>query len=236
MKKIFLLPLVIAFCIQFLQAQDFRFGFNMAPSLSWITTDDSKINADGSNLGFKILVQGENFFEENYALVAGIGFAFNQGGSLKYDVGGPLWSKSELEDPARDTFANGVTLQYKLEYIEIPLSLKLRTNEFGQIRYFAEAPMFVLGLNTKSRGDVSNNNGFNPEDQNIKENVNFMSISWGIGAGAEYNINDNTTLTAGLYFQKGFIDVTDDEARNFDGEEDSKATIGSLSLRIGVLF
>lgn len=236
MKKILFL-LTICFCFYNNgQSQDFRFGFNAAPTLSWMATDDSKISGDGSNLGLKLSVQGEYFFRENYAIVGGLGFGFNQGGKLKYEVGGRLWSESELEDPLRDSLSNGVQLQYKIEYVEIPISLKLRTNEFGQIRYFAEVPIFTFSLETKARGDIDNNNGFNPTDQNISGNVNFFGLSWGLGLGAEYNINDNTTITAGLHFQKGIFDVTDDGSNNLDGKEDSKATISSLALRIGVLF
>ena len=41
-------------------------------------------------------VIGEKYFAENYAFSFGIGFAFNQGGTLKHDVGGNLWPNSQL--------------------------------------------------------------------------------------------------------------------------------------------
>ena len=48
---------------------------------------------------------------------------------------------------------DGVNLKYHIQYLEIPFGLKLRTKEFGYLRYFAEIPIFSLGFKLQARGE-----------------------------------------------------------------------------------
>ena len=63
--------------------QSFRFGIQASPTITWMSSADKKINGNGTNVGLKLGVVGESYFAENYAFTFGIGFAFNQGGTLK---------------------------------------------------------------------------------------------------------------------------------------------------------
>lgn len=227
----------------FAQDSPYRFGFEVSPSVSWLRTDDNKINSNGANLGLRLALNGEKYFAENYALTFGLGFAFNQGGTLKHDIGGDLWPTSELSDPIYRALPSEVNLKYGIQYVEIPFGFKMRTNEFGYIRAFAELPRFILGFRTQSRGAIDAQGFENTEKENIKKVVNPISLSWGLGGGAEYTINENTSLVAGLYFQNGITDVSKDDGNQFDlsnptetTKEDAKATLGTLTLRLGVIF
>ena len=53
---------------------DIQFGFQLSPTMSWLTTNDSKINSNGPNLGLQLGMIGEYYFRENYSLATGIGF------------------------------------------------------------------------------------------------------------------------------------------------------------------
>ena len=230
---------------------EFRFGFQVSPNFSWISTDDKFINGNGSNLGLKLGMMGEKYFagSENYALTFGIGFAFNQGGTLNYDSdgkynGGNYWSKSDLTEDRFKDLPEGINLKYGIQYIEIPFGLKMRTQEFGYFRYFIE-PGFNLGVKTQARGAISGVELYSAENEDIKKDVNFLNLSWGLGAGVEYTIGENTALIGGLYFQNGFLDMSDNAAQRFIDEpgqeritekEDSRASIKSLTIRLGVMF
>jgi opacity protein-like surface antigen len=247
MKKIAATFAFLSLFILGIQAQeDFRFGFEASPSISWMRTDDNKIEGNGANLGMRLGVQGEKYFRENYALTFGLGFAFNQGGTLNHTVGGDLWP-TELSNQIYHELPNDVDLKYRIQYVEMPFGFKMRTNEFGYIRGFAELPRFILGFRSQARGDIDAMGIDNSEKEAIKKVVHPITISWGLGAGAEYVINENTAIVAGLYFQNSFIDITKNDGKQWkdpltqaapaDGpKEDSKATIGSLTLRIGVIF
>jgi opacity protein-like surface antigen len=246
MKKIAATFVFLSLFISGIQAQqDFRFGFEASPSLSWMRTDDNSIEGNGANLGMRLGVQGEKYFRENYAFTFGLGFAFNQGGILNHEVGGDLWPTDELSDEIYRTLPNDVDLKYRVQYVEMPFGFKMRTNDFGYIRGFAELPRFILGFRSQARGDIDATGIDDSEKEPIKEVVHPITISWGLGAGAEYVINENTAIVAGLYFQNSFIDITKNDGKQWEDpetqtalgpKEDSKATIGSLTLRIGVLF
>ncbi|MEO1513697.1 MAG: outer membrane beta-barrel protein [Bacteroidota bacterium] len=249
MKKIVFLAafLTLALVKGQAQDQDFRFGFQVSPTFSWMKTDETKINGNGTNLGLRLGVLGEKYFRENYALLFGIGFAFNQGGTLKHDFGGNLWPNSDLSDAILNTrddaLPNGVNLKYGLQFIELPFALKMRTNEFGHMRAFFEIPRFTIGINTQARGAIEGL-GIDVEKEKIEKDVNFLNLSWGIGGGVEYQLGDGTALVGGLFFQQGFLDLTKDKNTvRFDtnerttlGQDDSKGTISSITLRIGLMF
>lgn len=219
---------------------DIRFGFQLSPSFSWMSTNNNKINPSGTNLGLKLGMIGEYLIGENYAFSTGLGFAFNSGGTLLHDYGGQYWRKSDLPSTL-DTLSNGSKLKYGVQYLEIPIGLKMRTNEFGYIRYFLE-PGISIGIKTQARGVINDpgQSGENEEKFNIAKEVNGIYMSWGVGGGIEYSLSTSTSLIAGLGFQIGFTDVSDDNGTVFDPRgnrsEDAKAIINAITIRLGILF
>jgi long-subunit fatty acid transport protein len=216
---------------------DLRLGFQLSPSFSWMSTDDNFINGNGSNVGLKLGMLSEYYFRENYALVSGVSFAFNQGGTLRHTQGGNFWPNSQLSDLGLMELPDGVNLKYHIQYLEIPLGLKMRTKEFGYLRYFAEIPTFTLGFKLQARGDVKGTSSLNRERENITEDVNLFNLTWGFGGGVQYSLSDNTALVGGIFYRQGFADVTDDAAVKADGNrETSKGIIKSVTIRLGILF
>ena len=216
---------------------ELRLGFQLSPSFSWMSTDDNTINGNGTNLGMKLGMVGEYYFKENYAFVSGINFAFNQGGTLLHQEGGNLWSESELSDTGLVALPNGVNLKYHIQYIEVPFGVKMRTKEFGYLRYYAEMPLFSLGVKVQARGDIKGTSRLDQERENIKKDVNLFNLNWGFGGGVQYTLSEDTALIGGLYYQQGIADVTDNSAIKASGaKEDSKGIIKSLTIRIGILF
>lgn len=246
MKKIALLLFFATFLLGKAEAQKgIRFGFQASPSWSWMRTNDRKIEGVSSNWGIKIGALGEFYFADNYALTTGLGFGFNQGGSLQngYSRWKP-WdpANTELTDISSDTFGIDAKLHYRINYVEIPFGLKMRggSNEDSRFKFYAELPMFTLGFVTKAIGDIRGTNTQNLNDIGIREEVKGLSLSWGLGGGIEYEFATNATLVAGLAFQKQFTDITrngfvEKTPGNWD-KEDSKATFGNIALKLGVFF
>ena len=191
---------------------DIQFGFQLSPTMSWLTTNDSKINSNGPNLGLQLGMIGEYYFRETYSLATGIGFHFNAGGKLFYEESidtVTIWAEADI--PGDNVYEGGTDFRYSIQYVEIPIGLKLRTREFGYLKYYVE-PRMALGIRTQSRGNILNDKDIDSEeDYDIQSAVNLLNISWGIGAGVEYTISSNTALVGGLVFQTGFTDVTTDK-------------------------
>ncbi len=228
MKKIGIVLFFSLVFSLFAQAQNsFRFGIQASPTWSWFNTDNNKINGNGANMGFKLGLLGEYDFAENYSFIGGVNFAFNHGGTLKYDKEGKYWP-SVIDQ----NLPEGVNLKYNLQLVEIPFGLKMRTNEFGLLRYYAELPVFTFGFVTKTTGDIKGvDAAFQREKENIKKEVKGFSMSWGVGAGVEYDISSSTKLVGGIYYQKYFFDLTEKT-----DADDSKASMNGLALKIGILF
>jgi len=241
MKKTVALAAFLVTVLAAVQAQnDLRFGFQASPTFSWMVANTSRINPSGSNLGLKLGMLGEFYFRENYALSMGLGFAFNHGGTLLHEYGGQYWTRSDLS-PSQDSMPNNVKLKYGIQYLEIPVGLKMRTREFGYLRYYVE-PAITLGFKTQARGQIEGV-GVSTDNEkiDIRKEVNGINLSWGIGGGIEYSLSDNTSLIGGLAFQTGFTDATDDSGTVFDPnrgnrKESSKATVNVLVIKIGVMF
>lgn len=251
MKKISFLSFTLLLFFSVAKAQsDFRFGFQVSPSFSWMDTDDKRISANGSNLGLKLGARGELFFAERYALVSGIGFYFNAGGTMLYEDGGIFWPNSELSSEDYRTLPPEIDLKYSIRYVEVPFSLKLLTPEIGRdLKVFVEIPAFFIGFRSQARGDISKAGNLNTNDENIQQDVNLLSLSWGAGAGGEYILRGNsrgdTNILFGVFYQQGFTDVTTNKAIKYvdDGQgnlveepEDSNALIRAITIHLGIMF
>ncbi len=246
MKKITLLFLFAAFMLGKAEAQKgIRFGFQASPTWSWLKTDDRKIEGISSNWGFKLGALSEYYFANNYALTTGLGFGFNEGGSLQnsgYTRYKP-WDESDLKEIPSDIFPVDSKFHYRVTYVEIPLGLKMRggSNEDARFKFYAELPVFTLGFVTKAFGDIRGTNTQNLDDINIRNEVRGLSLSWGVGGGIEYEFASSAALVAGIAFQKQFTDLTRSElvSNQVMGDlikQNSKATFGNLALKIGVFF
>lgn len=230
MKRIFLGFILFAFLLPASYGQDkLRFGFETSPFISWMRTDNKKTPAEGSRFGFNLAANGEYAFSDRYAIRLGLGLSFNQGGALKHnEINGSdkLFPNSDLSDPQLNTIASGTVVKYRMSYLEIPFALKMKTPEYGNIKYFAEVPAFAIGVKTGAKADIGTF-----QDENIKKDIALLSLNWGLGGGIEYSLNSSTSIVGGLYYQAGFTDVTTD-----DGADKSKAVNHRLVFRVGILF
>lgn len=212
-----------------------RLGFQASPTFSWLAGEVSTVNNNGTNLGIKLQIIGEAYFQPNYAFTVGFGFAFGQGGTLQFENEGKYWARSvsDADYPILDNgepgFPAGVNLKYDIQYIEVPVGLKLRTREFGYFRYFVE-PQLVLAFRSKAWGTAKGNPDF--ERINVKNDVNPFNASWGIGAGTEYGISESSSIVAGLFFHNSFIDVTSDK----ESDDTTKASLNTITIRLAVIF
>lgn len=232
MKKIVLFALLFMGITSVYAQGDIRLGFQASPVISWMTTNDNSITGAGSNVGFKLGLIAENYFQENYAITSGIGLVFNQGGTLNHEQGGNFFPTSELSDTTYNMLPNDVNITYNLQMLEIPIGIKLRTNEIGFFRYYGEIP-FLIHLRTQARGKFQDTS-----KENITKDTGIVNVSWGLGGGVEYGITDSTSAIAGIYFHNGLLDMTANKNTKLidGGEEDSKAIINALTIRLGVLF
>lgn len=92
--------------------------------------------------------------------------------------------------------------QYSLEYLELPLTLKLYTNDVG----IDSKIYFQTGFTADF---LVNWKGINKDDTRI-EKFNFFDSSFYVGAGFDKQMGVTSAFFAGLFFQRGLINIAKD--------------------------
>ena len=201
-------------------------------------------------MGLKLGAISDIHYKDKLSITLGLNLAFHEGGEFQYEVGGSFLPDSELSDPLLQTgdkpMPDGVKIRYELQYFEIPVGLKIRTEEKGNITWFFEAPVMTFSFLARGRGDIESPD-YLYEQENISKDLNFFNVFLGLGAGMEFAISKNNSLIGGLHFQRGLFDATKDNGHfatlnpeiiptYIKEQEDSKAAIGNLILCLGILF
>jgi hypothetical protein len=231
MRQIITLTIFTFLSFTAINAQSFRLGVQTSPTFSWMNSNQNSIIGKGTNLGLEVGLLGDYYFKnDRYAFSSGISLLLNQGGTLNYTTGGNLFPNSELSADTLSNIANETDVQYHFQYVEIPLSMKLRGGT-GDLRYYVQIPYFSLAFPIQGRADIGTY-----ENENILKSIFPFSLTWGLGAGAEYSIND-LTLMGGITYQSSIIDVIRNKGTLNTGEkEDAKQNLNRLTVRIGVFF
>jgi Outer membrane protein beta-barrel domain len=251
MKKIILLAAAAFFAVN-ANAQDQKvvFGFAVTPVVSFLSApNDNSVKASGSAFGVGLGIFADYYFSENYAVTGGINFCTNQGGTLQYGKGGTVLAKTQFTDNKFNgaSFPADTKVTYRNQYLEIPVGIKLRTEETDGLRFYGNLPIITFGFRTQSQGDLyysttilGNTATADLKNENIGPDMAIMNISVGGGLGAEYRLAERTTVYGGLYYAHGLLDQTNNFKRfntsNVEESEESNAQLSAISLRVGVNF
>ncbi len=228
MKQFIFLFIAIFFSV-LVNAQKVSGGLSFSPILSWTKSDNKSVEKAENrfSVGYGLFVDYN--FTDNFSFSTGINVN-EVGGTVKY----PKEMYFNYED-ILDTLPKNSKVAYKIRYVEIPISLKGKTNEIGYFTYFMKAgisPMFRW----KARGDiykVINSKEVKIEDVNIKDEVSTFNLSFHVGAGMEYSLGGNTALIAEVIYYNGLIDFTPDET---DKMNNYTILTHQLMLKVGVKF
>jgi len=200
------------------QSTRLRFNIELDPQFSWFRSDDSGVEPNGSIFHVHAGLNMDYYFSKNYAFVLGVGIN-NLGGNLLYADSTEFSSKGEilLVEP-------GQSVKMNLQYVDIPVGLKLKTEELGYATVFFQLgfnPM--INLNAKLSSDDAS---YDKED--IKESINIFCLGYHTELGVEYKLGGSTALIGGLRWSSGLTDVTDNDRAN--------VSMNAISIRLGVLF
>jgi hypothetical protein len=219
MKRIILISmLLVTSSICF--GQFLKLGFQASPQLSWIKSTNTNIVNDQSRAGIKYGLEADIilFGVPRYSLNTGL-FISNHSFKARYKLETPiLLNNISLKTP--------VTIQYNLNYLEIPLNIKLRSDQFYRLTYFGQFGITnLINISAKANSSDSELNG-----SNVSESIGFYNLGMIMGGGVEYDIGGNTAFNFGLQYVNYFVDAT--TIKNLK----EKTTINSLRLVVGVMF
>ncbi|MGB0887966.1 MAG: porin family protein [Vicingaceae bacterium] len=221
-----------------------RFGLQLNPHISWLSPNTKGYDNEGSKFGMTYGLSAEYFLTKNYLFSSGI-FISALGGKVSYE--------GIFEDNNGVNVPSAVEQSYNIKYIEIPLTLKLRTNEIGYMTYYGQFGL-KSGVKFKSSSDyvyADINNSPKVEEVNTASDIFFINMYLTVGAGVEYSISGNTTIVLGLTYNNGFINQLDKKTNIIDNSgkaaldlngqplytnKDASANMNYVALNVGVYF
>lgn len=206
--------------------KNFHFGLNVTPGLYWLKPNSSNNKGNGSSFGFGYGVNLEFYFTQNYGFCTGLEVTSFK---AKYT--------NTINDNNSNVLKDSITTHdpLNLEYLQIPLLLKMKTNEIGLMRYFGQVGLGT-GVLLKATDSYTVSGGMTqlPSSSYSKDNVsvhsqtNLLRLSLVIGLGVEYNIASSTSLQFAANFDNGFLNV--------NKSSNSQILSKGITLTVGVLF
>jgi opacity protein-like surface antigen len=204
----------------------FRMGLSLSPLLAWYNPSGEPNFADGDGSRFTISYGLHLDFRvgtnANYYFSTGL-FLLNTGGKITHN---------EV-----DTVS---TYKHRINYVNIPLTMMLRTNEVGYMTYFARVG-FDSGFAVKSNFDLTEStaSGSVTRDQvDDPDLANLFRFGLHLEGGVEYNLAGNTNLALSIEWNNGLSNVFNDDYKitTSEGTKRVKATDNLIMLNIGVYF
>ncbi len=196
--------------------QGVKLGVFFDPTITWLKSDVSDVHRAKARMGFDFGLMVDYYFAPNYAFSTGLSL-FNVGGTLRYDNGITLHTRDGNEE-----IPSGGTVKYKVQYIKLPIALKLKTHRIGRFVYYAN-----LGFDPMVKVSAKANYG---DEKNIGagDEIKTFNIGFHIGGGVEYSLGQEASLMFGLTYMNLFADMT--------SPSHDKISANNLIFRIGVNF
>ena len=240
MKNITILTLALLLTQLSFAQNSFRFGLKGASNFGWLSGNDKTIENDGTTVGFAYGLMGEYAINSTYGLHAEL--LLSQVNS-KFN----LTSEQSFVNDINNTKISSLNYKYTIQYIEIPMSMKLNTKEIGNLVYFGNfgfSPGFALNARASiTSGDIPQsikdldptNYRVNDDEwddftlDNFDDKVFLFRFPLIIGGGVEYRMAGSTSLQAGVRFAYTFTDM-------FVKDKTADAKNNYFAVSVGVLF
>lgn len=240
-----------------MEDRKFRFGLLASPNLGWLRPSIKDFEKDGlqSRLGFGYGLMMDWKFSDspNYLLSTGINSTTNGGGLIE------PWDSLSITPGDTSYFYGKADRTYRLQYVNLPIQLKMRTNEIGYMSYFG-AIGFDVGVRTRAFANHNfewEQSGLVPPDErdiNIQNEIQLFRLGLNLSAGGEFNLSGNTNLFISASYHNHFTNMFRGTPQNRmlepDGDgtpvldTDGQAVIGKqrkavsnyVALNIGIFF
>lgn len=186
-----------------------RMGLYFAPTVNFIQTNNSNIETN-SNLGVVYGYALEMSLNQNHYLETGFSISY-KGGDMTETI------STEMTNPlsgAITTATTTTTNDYKVEYITIPIFVKMRSREVGYLHYFAR---IGPSMNFKIKDLITS-----------EDKARRISLDLSIFLGAEYSLGGKTSIASSLFYTNNIS--------NSINNKNKKALFHQLGIRLGFLF
>lgn len=226
-------------------SKSFQLGLTFSPNINWTKQSQGPMSPNGSKFGyswgfmadFNLNKNKQNYFLNFEFLSTRV---FNK---IRIKEDGTVFTRKN-----NTSSFDQVDLTYNINYIEVPISLKLKFNEIGYVTWFAQigiTPSILYSSKAKWTGIVANssdevsveyykNNSGEFDDNefhNFSDDSKYYRFGTFLGAGMEYRFSGNTALLASIRYNNGLSNFLNDKE-----DPRVKATNKFIALHVGLLF
>lgn len=220
-----LLIIALLLTINIYGQEKISFGLHADPVISWFGSNIKDVHNEGSRPGFSFGLAFNRYFSQNYSFSTGINL-LTTGGRLAASDSTLLDLPNLSLD--KSTVAPETPMVYKIQYVSIPLGLKLQTNQIGYLTFFSD-----IGIDPKVNiGGKLDIPSLGISRESAYTELRMFNLAYHITAGIEYGLGGNTAFIAGLGFENNFLDVTKENLN----QPDDIITQKIISFRLGVKF
>ena len=223
MKKLTLLMLFLV--AGFSAMAQVEIGLMVSPTITgnrFIAEDRYNFEKENSSLRLGVGVVADYFFAQNYAFSTGLVYR-SKGSEISYNY--------TREDAGGATVTTRGKDDISLQYIELPVTLKLFTNEVapGTIAYFQVGG----SLNTKVAAQVNNKKVI--DGDKVGKRFNIFEADALLGGGVEFQMGQSTKIFGGITYHRGLTDIDDYYEKQL-GDKNIALKNNGVSVDVGVKF
>jgi len=195
------------------QSQGYHLGLQLAPNVSMAEPRELSHEAIQSEAHFGYGFVFDAMFTDKYAIGTGVNVFYNGG----------ITQHLAFQEDENGLFIEAVQLVQQQQYVEIPLTFKMRTNEIGYTTYFGQFGA-GFGLNVRSEGSQKTTSfatldslgsvmevvfsqpaleAAESEQVSMADRTRLFRPSMIIGLGAERRLTGSTALVFALRYNVG---------------------------------
>jgi hypothetical protein len=196
------------------QNRDWKFSVNATPAISWWTASGD-IKSDSYRFSFDFSVHAEKYFGDKSAFFTGLSF-FRMSGTIKNISTAPISLKS-----GNLSLNNGNIASYFIQYLTVPVGIKLKTAPHGLFSYYVHAGL-LPGIRAGSSVTIGD------AKHSLSKDLNLMTCAVQVSPGVLYSLSGDNQIKAGITFTRFFVDA-------FSASK-MKILPNSLGLQLGFVF
>lgn len=194
------------------ESKSVAISLTVSPSIAWLSPTNKGYTSDGARVGIKygLLMDFRLFGVDNYSFTSG--FTMNH-------IGGKLIEPSTFTNAADVVLSAKDASTYKLTYIDVPMVIRLKTNEIGYNVFYAVFGS-EMGFNIGANKEYTTTYGNTTTEQfteDVSSEINLFRSSLVFGIGLERNISGNTNYRIGVTYHNGLTNIL-----KGDGQDDDK--------------
>lgn len=227
MKQLFFVSIFALLALKsYAQSPGLDIGIKLMPNLSITRVTDKEdddlreIANDGLSGRFGAGLVVDAFFANNYAFNTGLNFIVRRP-SLSYD----------------SADASSRELKHSLQYLQIPVGLKLFTNDIAVNArvYFNVAGNFDIKIAERIVED--------PDNYAYDESKHYIGLDFGIifASGAEFQVS-GLTLFGGLFYNRNFLNIArngiegEGGVQDLDLKDEARVVLSNFGIEGGIKF